>query len=734
MKRIARQALLAAIVLYCAVWPAAAENFPSMYFAEVREVGPRDVRLVEAIKLSKPDGLVYAMLHSDETFTTADGSVGGFSRFVCEHLSQLLGIPVTPRIVGWDDLTQGLDSHEFDLSGELTATPERRKKYRFTTPIAERAFTVYRRADLPELDLINGRELRRLGFLEDSITFTRVQDTAEIAFAPIFFRNYLDAASAIRQGAIDAFITESMMDSAFEGYAGIAYQKYYPLAYTTVSLCTANPDLHPLIDVLQKYLDDGGTERLMDLYIQGNREYLRHKLFRQLSGEEKEFIRRKQEADAAIPVAAEFDNYPASFFNVQDNEWQGVAHDVLREIAGLTGLRFAIVSRPDEEWSSVLAKLERGAAHIVTHLARSKARRGRFLWPPTPYMRDQYALLSCSETEDIPINRVRNTRVGLIRGTAYEEAFHRVFPEHDNVRLYPDTIAAFGALPEGDVRLLMMTRNLMLSATNYMEQPDFKINVPIELPCNSYFGLHKDQAVLAGILGKAQTIIDSDTIADRWKRKVFDYRKKIAEARIPYFVSMCLLLLSILGLVVLLFQSRVHQSDARSMTDHLTQLPNRRSFDAYLRRQWKRAVSDRLQLSLLMIDVDHFKDFNDNYGHHQGDVILQRIGVVLAGLLKRTNDFAARYGGEEFAVILPNTDNEGALYVAETIREAVEALRVEKEDSGEILRVTVSIGVAAAKPVPGHSIQMLFDRSDKTLYLAKSRGRNRVCCAEGMPA
>lgn len=292
MKYFSAGALLL-VVLFSAVGSLSADPatvFPVL--ANVKGVSAEDIAAIDTIKRDRPDGLIYAMMPSDESFIDADGGVGGFSRLLCKHLSHLLGIPVIPKIVDWDDLVHGLDSHEIDLSGELTATPERLAKYRFTTPIAERAFTVYRDAGRPELDLINGRDTVRLGFLQGSITYRRVRETAEISFTPFFFRNYREGAEALQGEEIDAFVAESMMDSAFEGYADIAYQKYYPLAYTTVSLCTGNSKIHPILDVFQKYLDDGGMERLLALYAEGNHEYLRHKLFKQLTEEEREFIPR----------------------------------------------------------------------------------------------------------------------------------------------------------------------------------------------------------------------------------------------------------------------------------------------------------------------------------------------------------------------------------------------------------------------------------------------------------
>lgn len=166
------------------------------------------------------------------------------------------------------------------------------------------------------------------------------------------------------------------------------------------------------------------------------------------------------------------------------------------------------------------------------------------------------------------------------------------------------------------------------------------------------------------------------------------------------------------------------------MIDALTDIPNRRSFDQQSSVEWKRATRDKQPLSLLIIDVDNFKVFNDTYGHPQGDVVLQAIGQMLHKFLKRPADFASRIGGEEFAVLLPNTRPEDVAHLAEELRATAEALQVHSLDSGPPLSVTISIGVASAVPEHGMQLSDFIALADEALYLAKNTGRNRVCVAQ----
>ena len=160
--------------------------------------------------------------------------------------------------------------------------------------------------------------------------------------------------------------------------------------------------------------------------------------------------------------------------------------------------------------------------------------------------------------------------------------------------------------------------------------------------------------------------------------------------------------------------------------DGLTQIANRRQFDEVLGLEWRRMQREKLPLSLIMIDIDCFKIYNDTYGHQQGDACLQAVARAIADQIKRPADLAARYGGEEFVVILPNTEKEGALHLAEQMRAEVQALNMPHKNSPVCPEVTVSLGVSSVVPIPGYGPEQLLARADHGLYQAKEAGRNRV--------
>ena len=161
-----------------------------------------------------------------------------------------------------------------------------------------------------------------------------------------------------------------------------------------------------------------------------------------------------------------------------------------------------------------------------------------------------------------------------------------------------------------------------------------------------------------------------------------------------------------------------------SMHDQLTGLPNRRNFETRMSYEWSRAQREKTPLSLLMIDIDNFKIYNDSYGHQQGDTALVTVAKAFNQALKRPGDFAVRWGGEEFIILLPNTESSGAMEVAEQVRRSVEETVVPGK---RISKVTVSVGVHTWKHGRESTIDELITNADSALYEAKRRGRNRVC-------
>lgn len=161
-------------------------------------------------------------------------------------------------------------------------------------------------------------------------------------------------------------------------------------------------------------------------------------------------------------------------------------------------------------------------------------------------------------------------------------------------------------------------------------------------------------------------------------------------------------------------------------SDGLTGLSNRRHFDEYLELEWRRATRDQTQLSLMMIDVDYFKAYNDNFGHLEGDEALRQVAKAIRASCARPSDLPARYGGEEFALVLPNTSPGGARLLAEKLRMTVAGMNIPHIAPAPGSNLTVSIGISTVTPEIGSNSRQLIQDADKGLYAAKHNGRNQV--------
>ena len=173
------------------------------------------------------------------------------------------------------------------------------------------------------------------------------------------------------------------------------------------------------------------------------------------------------------------------------------------------------------------------------------------------------------------------------------------------------------------------------------------------------------------------------------------------------------------------------QLHTTSVTDSLTQVKNRHYFDKKFPAEYRRAYREKSWISLLILDIDHFKQFNDNHGHQAGDEVLKVVASAIQDVVKRPSDAVSRYGGEEFTVLLPNTPKEGAYQVAERIREGIEKINIEWQE--QELSVTLSIGLASCIPPYYQGETTLLKQADDFLYVAKDHGRNQVIYEDNDP-
>lgn len=166
-----------------------------------------------------------------------------------------------------------------------------------------------------------------------------------------------------------------------------------------------------------------------------------------------------------------------------------------------------------------------------------------------------------------------------------------------------------------------------------------------------------------------------------------------------------------------------------ALNDALTEIPNRRHFDSCLQIEWRRAIRAEEPIALLVIDIDHFKFYNDTYGHDEGDQCLKTVASVMHQQVERAGDLLARYGGEEFVCLMPHTALAGAITLGERLLSGVADMKIAHAKSPVREYVTLSIGAASVIPTQESSIEAFFKAADEALYKAKESGRNRICSA-----
>jgi len=527
-------------------------------FKEIPGITEDEIRDIEALRV-KHSSLIYGMTLSTETFTREDGEIGGYSALFCKWLSGLFGIPFKPVIYEWGDLLAGVEAGEIDFTGELTASDVRRKTLFLTDAIAVRSVKIFRMADSrPILETARLRPLRCC-FLDGSIINDRITPYLPDGYEAIMCNDYNTAYKALKSGEADAFFTEHTVEAAFDVYGDVITDEFFPIIYTPASLSTGNPALAPVISVVQKALENGSLGYLTNLYKLGENESRRRKLFTRLTEEEKNYIQK----NPVVPFAAEYDNYPVSFYNKYEKEWQGIAFDVIGELEELTGLTFKVINDHNTDWPELLQLLETGKALIISELLHTQEREGLFMWPQTAIMTDYYALISKSDYPNVNVNDILRIKVGLMEDTAYASLFQSWFPDHKDTVVYENTDAAFNALEKGEVDMVMANVSQLIMLTNYYERVGYKANIVFDYSSESTFGFHKGGTVLRSIIDKALGLIDTKGISGQWTRKTYDYSVKLARSQRPWLISAAVLLLCVLVLLYILLQRKVNEADER---------------------------------------------------------------------------------------------------------------------------------------------------------------------------
>ena len=526
-------------------------------YRAVPAVTAEEIAAIEKLK-NEREALVYGMMPSSEAFFMATtGKPSGFAALFAEELSELFGIKVKLVQLEWAELVEQFESGKISFTSELSPTPERLEKYAMSAPVARRVLQIFTHTHGMPLETIRQTRKPRYAFLDGSNTYDRVRKAEGDTFEAIFVYDSKELLHLFERQQVDAFFDEGPGMAFISDNADGAAKDYYPLSMASLSLATAEQSLAPFISVLDKYLDAGYGRRLISLYEQGERDYLRHRILSVLTDEERAYVHKHVENNVPIPMIFEGENYPNSFWNAEENEFQGIAVDLLARIADITGLAFVNTNEKDGLWIDNMHALEKGTVAFVSDLTRTKQREGKFLWTENPYGRDYYAMVSLESAPDANAREILYSRVGMQKDAGLVDIYQEWFPGSDNIVFFPNNTEAFTALDRREIDFLMLSRNTLLVMTNYLEKSGYRANIVFDYPLSSQFGFNKNEVLLASIISRVQNVIDVDRIYSRWTSKTFDYSK----ARMQYLIiiTACLSVVFVLLLILVVSQRRMNR-------------------------------------------------------------------------------------------------------------------------------------------------------------------------------
>ena len=594
--------LFAVVFSGCAKTPEPAAYTPPGSYKNIPGVTKEENAAIDVLRDQISGGrgyFVYSVLPSTEAFYDSNGQIRGFSALFCEWLSALFDIPFKTEFVAWDEYLATLANFKVDFSGSMTSTEERRKTYFMTSAIALQTIRCYQIEGCPALEKIAESRPLRLAFIESTTTIDEVCSTLENgAYEAILVRNIDEAYEILKNNKADAFFNANTVEAAFDIFGDVSAKDFLPLLYSPVSLTTQNPALKPIIRVTQKALDAGAARELNDLYNKGRREYMRQKLSLSLSPEEKEYIKNHPQ----IKFVAEYYNYPLSFYNTHENEWQGIVFDLLSEIGEMTGLSFKLENDRSTEWPALLEMVEEGKVSMSAEIIRSRGREGRFLWPQKPALTDKYTLISKSEYPNINVNEIMGVKVGLVSGSVYEELFRRWFPEHKNTAVYISSNMAFDALSRNEIDMVMSSEHRLRSITNYNELSGYKTNIIFDIAADSHFGFNKNEAVLCSIVDKAMRLINTDGISEQWMQKTYDYREKLTKAQLKWIIGAIALLFFSLFLIVIFAKNNRTKKQLEKMVEIRTAELVKEHDKTETLAHWYKSILDATPLPITVTD------------------------------------------------------------------------------------------------------------------------------------
>jgi len=495
---------------------------------------------------------LYGMVQNDEAVYTVFGEVVGFSARMSDWLSNLFGIPFIPVIhdnIG--DLMEGFENDTVHFTGQFPRIPALEEMFAMTDPISKRSVAIARApGSRPLSEIIQERDLHIL-FTRGSALHNVLRNIGALDnFVYTHIDSPEEAAELMLRGEADAYISDGVLTVSI-AFPGFRVEPFYPFVFGYASFSAQNPDFIPIVDAVQKILDNGGMSIIAGLYAEGTQEVNRHRMNMMLTEQERDFLAN----NPVIPIAVHGFSYPISFYNEWYGEIQGMALDILSEIELILDVSFEITN-PDTQYIREVRRM----------LADGEAFLGAGPFRPTydepfplssSFFSDSYILLSRSEMPIIGVNEILYMSVGLVEGGIFDITFQEIFPNHLNIVRFDGQDAVLDAVESGEVDLAFMSMRGLLRAINLLERPDFRANLIFDETYYVSFAISYDMPMLASIIDSALTIVDTQSISDYWMSRTFDFSVRVLQAQQPLLIATIGLFALAFTLLFILFRVRL---------------------------------------------------------------------------------------------------------------------------------------------------------------------------------
>jgi signal transduction histidine kinase/CheY-like chemotaxis protein/ABC-type amino acid transport substrate-binding protein len=535
------------------------------YIRDFRRIPGITQAEINAIESFQAQGRVFSFgtLRSAEAFRNQSGKMAGFLPAFSGFLGDMLRLQFNPTFYERGELAIGLSEGYLDFASEVDAEAPGGKPLYLTDPIYERIVKVFKRRGEDDLRELSSRKLPIFGFVTGTGIRDRVMDATSFPVTAATVDSYQQAADMLRDGSLDAFFEESSALAFFDGYSELESEDYFPPIDLPLTFATGTRELSPVISVVQKFILAGGDEYLSRLYAESSLDNQRDLFESSLDRAQQAWLWEFKDSGAKIRVAAESDNYPVSFYNEQSESFQGIAHDALAEISRLTGLQFEIANDPGLSTDELELMVLSGEAEVLATFNYMYQEQMGMVLSPKPHSWDRFALLTTIESPEIKFDQLFYGTVGLVRGDRRSELFRKWFPNSRNIIWYRTLDKALEALKRGDIMYMMGSTNLLLSLTNYREDPSFKAGLIFEYEVPYGFAFGTEDLTVRDVVGKAGSIVAIPQINERWNSRMFDYNRKFLRDTLPYFAMFTALLIAVLA--GLFYENRRNKSLNRDL-------------------------------------------------------------------------------------------------------------------------------------------------------------------------